>query len=136
LSIAKEQVQRKLSVIRSGVLNMDDKHEWSDRNVMVECPRLREIVALILGGIGIFILDLAFNGSSESDLFFPPQLRKALPQALTNATLPPSPAAPGVIGGYLPVGQNIYLYAIGGAFLGVAMLILIVTNRNSGKDLY
>jgi hypothetical protein len=97
--------------------------------------RPREIVALILGGIGVFILDLAFNGSSESDLFFPPQLRKGLPQALKNATLPPSPAVPAALGGYLPGGQNIYLYAIGGAFLGVAMLILILTNRNSGKNL-
>jgi len=98
-------------------------------------PKTVEIVALILGGIGIFILDLAFNGSSESDLFFPPQLRKVLPPVFKNATLPPRPAAPGAIGGYLPPGQNIYLYIIGGAFLGAAMLILIVINRNSGKDL-
>jgi hypothetical protein len=95
--------------------------------------RLRETVALILGGIGIFILDLGFNGSSESDLFFPPQLRKVLPTVLKNASLPAPPAAPAVLGSYLPGGQNIYLYVIGGAFLGVAMLILIVTNRNSGK---
>jgi hypothetical protein len=97
-------------------------------------PTRIEIVALILGGIGIFILDLAFNGSSESDLFFPPQLRKVLP-VLKNTTLPSSPAAPAAISGYLPPGQNIYLYIIGGTFLGVAMLVLIVTNRNSGKDL-
>jgi len=97
-------------------------------------PKRIEIMALILGGIGIFILDLAFNGSSESDLFFPPQLRKVLP-VLKNTTLPASPAAPAAIAGYLPPGQNIYLYIIGGAFLGVAMLVLIVTNRNSGKDL-
>jgi len=96
-------------------------------------PKRIEIVALILGGIGIFILDLAFNGSSESDLFFPPQLRKVLPQVLKNTTLPSSPAAPAALGGYLPPGQNIYLYVIGGAFLGFAMLVLIVTNRNSGK---
>ena len=98
-------------------------------------PKRIEIVALILGGIGIFILDLAFNGSSESDLFFPPQLRKVLPQVLKNTTLPSSPAAPAALGGYLPPGQNIYLYVIGGAFLGFAMLVLIVTNRNAGKDL-
>jgi hypothetical protein len=54
---------------------------------------------------------------------------------LKNTTLPSSPAAPAAIGGYLPPGQNIYLYLIGGAILGVAMLVLIVTNRNSGKDL-
>ena len=89
----------------------------------------------MLGGIGIFILDLAFNGSSASDLFFPPQLRKALPPVLSNITLPASPAAPAAIGGYLPGGTNIYLYALGGAFLGVGMLILIVTNRNAGKGL-
>ena len=92
-----------------------------------------EVVALILGGFGIFILDLAFNGSSESDLFFPPQLRKVLPPVLTNTTLPASSTAPTAIAGYLPPGQNIYLYIIGGVFLGVAMLVLIVTNRNSGS---
>jgi hypothetical protein len=98
-------------------------------------PTRIEIVALILGGIGIFILDLAFNGSSEADLFFPPQLRKVLPPVLKNTTLLAPPAAPSAVGGYLPPGQNIYVYIIGGAFLGVAMLILVVTNRNSGKDL-
>jgi len=99
-------------------------------------PTRIEIVALILGGIGIFILDLAFNGSSEADLFFPPQLRKALPPVLKNVTLPGTPAAaPSAVGGYLPPGQNIYAYILGGAFLGVAMLILVVTNRNSGKNL-
>jgi hypothetical protein len=100
----------------------------------IEMPKPIEIVALILGGIGIFILDLAFNGSSEADLFFPPQLRKALPPVL-NTTLPSSPAAPSAVSGYLPPGQNLYLYMIGGAFLVVAMVILVVTNRNFGKDL-
>jgi hypothetical protein len=98
-------------------------------------PRRIEIVALTLGGIGIFILDLAFNGSSESDLFFPPQLRNALPPMLGNVSIPSSPAAPAAAGGLLPAGANIYLYAIGGAFLGVGMLILIVTNRGSGMGL-
>jgi hypothetical protein len=98
-------------------------------------PKPIEIVGLILGGIGIFILDLAFNGSAMGDLFFPPQLRNVLPPVLANASLPPSPAAPAALGGYLPGGANVYLYGIGGAFLGVGMLILIVTNRNSGKEI-
>jgi hypothetical protein len=120
------------------------------RAVRGECRgekmRLREKAAFVLGGIGIFILDLGFNGSSASDLFFPPQLRKALPPVLKNislpappalnASIPVTPAAPAGVGGYLPPGQNIYLYFIGGAFLGVAMLILILTNRKSEQDSY
>lgn len=96
--------------------------------------KLREKVAFVLGGIGIFILDLGFNGSAASDLFFPPQLRKVLPPVLKNASLPASPSPPPALGGYLPAGQNIYLYFIGGAVLGVAMLILILTNRNPPQD--
>lgn len=94
--------------------------------------RRREAAALVLGAVGIFVLDLGFNGSSASDLFFPPQLRKSLPPVLKNASLPPSPSPPPGLGGYLPAGQNIYLYFIGGAILAVAMLILILANRNAG----
>ena len=95
--------------------------------------RLLVIVGLLLGGLGIFLLDVGFNGSSASDLFFPPQLRKIVPPLLQNISLPASPTPPKFLGGYLPPGQNIYLYLIGGAFLGVAMLVLILVNRNSGR---
>jgi hypothetical protein len=96
----------------------------------------KEVAALILGGIGIFILDLGFNGSAASDLFFPPQLRKILPPVIANASLPlpPAPAAPAGLGGYVPGSQNIYLYFIGGAILAVAMLILMLSNRNAGRE--
>ncbi|MGD0805748.1 MAG: hypothetical protein ABSA11_16930 [Candidatus Bathyarchaeia archaeon] len=90
--------------------------------------RLREIFALILGGIGIIILDLAFNGASESDLFFPIWLRQAIPPQL-NATTTSGSSIP-IIGSLLPSGQNIFIYLLGGALLGVAMIILILSNRN------
>jgi hypothetical protein len=96
--------------------------------------KLKEIAGLWLGGVGIFVLDLAFNGSSASDLFFPPQLRKVIPPPLKNVTLPPGPPAPPFLAGFLPPGQNIYLYLIGAAFLGVGMLILILINRKLPKD--
>jgi hypothetical protein len=90
--------------------------------------KLREIFALILGGIGIIILDLAFSGASESDLFFPLWLREATPPQL-NATTTGGSSIP-IIGSLLPSGQNIYVYLLGGALLGVAMIILILSNRN------
>jgi hypothetical protein len=91
--------------------------------------KLREIFALILGGIGIIILDLAFNGASESDLFFPIWLRQAIPPQL-NATTTSGISSIPIIGSYFPPGQNIYLYLFGGVLLGVAMIILILSNRN------
>jgi hypothetical protein len=82
-----------------------------------------------LGGIGIFILDMAFNGSSASDLFFPPWLRQSIPPQL-NVTIPYSPLSIPLLGSYFPSGQNIYPYLIGGAVLGVAMVVLILSNYN------
>ena len=90
--------------------------------------KLREIFALILGGIGILVLDLAFNGASESDLFFPLWLRQSIPPQL-NATTTSGSSIP-IIGSLLPPGQNIFIYLLGGALLGIAMIILILSNRN------
>ncbi len=96
--------------------------------------QLKEKFALTLGGIGIFILDLGFNGSSASDLFFPPQLRNVVPVPLKNATLPPSPSPPPGLGSYLPRNGNLYLDLIGASILAVGMLILVYSNRNLPKE--
>lgn len=95
--------------------------------------KISQTLGIILGLIGIFFLDLGFNGSAASDLFFPPQLRNALPPAIANASLPPS-SPPAGFSGYLPAGQNIYFYVIGAIFLGAGMLLLIVTARRARQE--
>jgi hypothetical protein len=90
--------------------------------------RLRQITGLLLGFLGIFVLDLAFIGSSRTDLFY-------LPAALqTIATAPPTTAPPPQILGFnlLPSG-NLPLYIIGSICLGIAMLDLFLGNRVSSK---
>jgi hypothetical protein len=90
--------------------------------------RLRQAAGLSLGLLGIFVLDLAFIGSSATDLFY-------LPTALQNVAVaaPSTAPPPHILGFNLLPGGNIYLYLIGSICLGVAMLDLFLGNRVSAR---
>jgi hypothetical protein len=83
--------------------------------------RSKEIVALLLGILGIVLLDLGSINSSATDLFY------IFPFAHI------SPPPPNLGGNVLQSATN-FLYLVGGGFLGTAMLLLILINRNSGQD--
>jgi len=96
--------------------------------------RPREIFALWLGALGIFVLDLGFSGSSMTDIFYFAPPVQGLVKAV-NSTVPPikiPPAPTNFLGNLMP-GGNIALLLIGAVLLGVAMTILILLNRNAGK---
>ena len=97
--------------------------------------RPREILALWLGVIGIVVLDLGFTASSMTDIFHlaPPAVQGFV--KAVNSTVPPIKIAappPNFLGNLMP-GGNTTLLLLGGVFLGVAMAILILLNRNVGK---
>jgi|ERR1017187_2172442 hypothetical protein len=95
-----------------------------ERKMTDRWVRVRQITGLLLGFLGIFILDLAFIGSSYSDLLY-------LPQALQGiaAPSPSAPQIPQVLGLSLLGNGNIYLYLIGTICLAIAMVDLYLGNR-------
>jgi hypothetical protein len=89
-----------------------------------------ENLGILLGLIGIILLDAGFAGSSLTDLFY---FGPRLPNVIPPNTVPPVPSNVGksILGG-LPVA-NSTVFFLGGAFLGLGMIVLIVHNRNRGK---
>ncbi|MDA4128987.1 MAG: hypothetical protein OK422_06000 [Thaumarchaeota archaeon] len=82
------------------------------------------ILGVGFGIFGIGVLDLGFAGSAITDLF---HLGNVIPTI-------PAPTIPGTnLFATLVPGGNIILFIIGGAFLGVGMIILIVRNHRVAK---
>jgi hypothetical protein len=88
-----------------------------------------EIFGLLLGGFGILVLDLGFSGSAMTDLFY---ITSPIKSSIATAIMAPPNGGVNLLGNVLPAG-NSSLFLIGGGILGVAMIILILHNRNSGK---
>jgi hypothetical protein len=87
--------------------------------------KAREILGLVLGGIGILVLDLGFSGASMTDLLY-----ISPPGGPISGV--PSNIGSSIVGSLMP-GGNTTLFFIGFGFLVVGMVILILHNRNLGK---
>jgi hypothetical protein len=87
--------------------------------------KAREIPGLLVGIIGIVVLDLGFSGASMTDLLY-------VPPAGSVVTSVPSNIGAGLVGSFMPGGDTT-LFFIGAGFLGVGILILIFRDRSLGK---
>jgi hypothetical protein len=85
----------------------------------------REIIGLLVGLFGIFVLDLGFSGASMTDLLY-----VSPPGGPVSAI--PSNIGAGIVGSLMP-GGNTTLFLVGTGFLVLGMVILILHNRNLGK---
>jgi hypothetical protein len=88
--------------------------------------KLVESLGIVVGVFGIIVLDIGFSGSAMTDLFY-------IPQNIKNAIPPVSSNLGGSVLGKLLPGGNTTIFLIGGGFLGLGMMILILHNRNRGK---
>jgi hypothetical protein len=73
-------------------------------------------------------LDLGFIASSATDIFYLPSPLQSI--VTSKPKIPPTPS---ILGIKLLQGGNVYLYLIGAACLGVAMVILVLSNRISDQ---